>query len=171
VQWALCSCYDNIGEYGLEAHGGVISFVTHHEEYFLREMGQMLKLQSEEAIRIHKKRLAQAEKRIGELDRFFLKIYEDTANSKLSDERFSMMSATYESEQTELKAEVKKLQEEIQVQEQQIQNLEVFIQRVKREEIYHPHGTHALRPQRACKGHLCGGSRQVQWQAKAEGTY
>lgn len=43
-----------------------------------------------------------------------------------------MMSATYENEQTELKAEVKKLQEDIQVQEQKIQNLEVFIKRVKK---------------------------------------
>ena len=43
-----------------------------------------------------------------------------------------MMSATYENEQTELKAEVKKLQEEIQVQEQKIQNLEVFIKRVNK---------------------------------------
>lgn len=110
----------------------VISFVTHHEEYFRREMGQKLQLQSEEAIRVHKKRLSQAEKRIAELDRLFLKIYEDNANGKLSDERYAMMSATYENEQTELKAEVKQLQEEIQVQEQQIQNLEVFIQRVKK---------------------------------------
>ena len=71
-----------------------------------------------------------------------------------------MMSATYENEQTELKAEVKKLQEEIKVQEQKIQNLEVFIQ--KGEEVQHPQGTHTLRPQRACKGHLCGSTRQVQ---------
>ena len=110
----------------------VISIVTHYEEYFRREMGRMLQLQSEEAIRVHKKRLAQAEKRIAELDRLFLKIYEDNANGKLSDERYAMMSATYENEQTELKAEVKKLQEEIKVQEQKIQNLEVFIQRVKK---------------------------------------
>ena len=110
----------------------VISIVTHYEEYFRREMGQMLQLQSEEAIRVHKKRLAQAEKRIAELDRLFLKIYENNANGKLSDERYAMMSATYENEQTELKAEVKKLQEEIKVQEQKIQNLEVFIQRVKK---------------------------------------
>ena len=95
-------------------------------------MGQMLQLQSEEAIRVHKKRLAQAEKRIAELDRLFLKIYEDNANAKLSDERYAMMSSTYENEQTELKAEVKKLQEDIQVQEQKIQNLEVFIKRVKK---------------------------------------
>lgn len=123
----------------------VISSVSHHEEYFRREMGQMLQLQSEEAIRVHKKRLAQAEKRIGELDRLFLKIYEDNANSKLSDERFAMMSATYESEQTELKAEVKKLQEEIQVQEQQIQNLEVFIQRVKKYTTFKELTPYALR--------------------------
>lgn len=110
----------------------VISIVTHYEEYFRREMGQMLQLQSAEAIRVHKKRLAQAEKRIAELDRLFLKIYEDNANGKLTDERYAMMSATYENEQTELKAEVKKLQEEIKVQEQKIQNLEVFIQRVKK---------------------------------------
>ena len=110
----------------------VISIVTHYEEYFRREMGQMLQLQSEEAIRVHKKRLSQAEKRIAELDRLFLKIYEDNANGKLSDERYAMMSATYENEQTELKTEVNKLQEEIKVQEQKIQNLEVFIQRVKK---------------------------------------
>ncbi|WP_343256317.1 recombinase family protein [Ligaoa zhengdingensis] len=110
----------------------VISFVTHHEEYSRREMGKKLQLQSEEAIRVHKKRLAQAEKRIAELDRLFLKIYEDNANGKLSDERYAMMSATYENEQTELKTEVKKLQGEIKVQEQKMQNLGVFIQRVKK---------------------------------------
>ena len=32
---------------------------------------------SEAAIRGHKKRLAQAEKRLGELDRLFIRIYED----------------------------------------------------------------------------------------------
>lgn len=53
-----------------------------HEEYFRREMGQMLQLQREEAIRAHKKRLAQAEKRIAELDRLFLKIYEDNTESR-----------------------------------------------------------------------------------------
>lgn len=45
---------------------------------------------------------------------------------------FTNASVAYENEQTELKAEVKKLQEEIIVQEQKIQNLEVFIQRVKK---------------------------------------
>lgn len=109
----------------------VISFVTRYEVYFRAEMEQKLRLQSEETIRVHRKRLAQAEKRIGELDRLFVKIYEDNANSKLSDERFAMMSKTYEDEQTTLKAEVKILQQEIEVQERQIENLEQFIRRVR----------------------------------------
>ena len=87
---------------------------------------------TDQTVKGYKKRLTQAEKHIGELDRLFIKIYEDNANGKLTDERYAMMSATYENEQTELKAEVKKLQEEIKVQEQKIQNLEVFIQRVKK---------------------------------------
>ena len=110
----------------------VISIVTQYEAYFRREMGRTLQLQSEKAIRISGKRLDQCEKRIGELDRLFLKIYEDNANSKLSDERFAMMSRSYEDEQTALKAEAVKLREEIKVQEQQIENLEKFIQRVKK---------------------------------------
>ncbi len=57
---------------------------------------------------------------------------EDNAAGKLSDERFAMMSKTYEDEQTQLKAEIKNLQREIEVQEQQIENLEQFINRVHR---------------------------------------
>ena len=109
----------------------VISYFTRYEAFFRSEMEHKLRLQSEETIRVHRKRLAQAEKRISELDRLFVKIYEDNASSKLSDERFAMMSKTYEDEQTELKAEVKSLGQEIEVQERQIENLEQFIQRVR----------------------------------------
>lgn len=109
----------------------VISIVTRYEAYFRAEMEQKLRLQSEETLRIHRKRLAQADKRIGELDRLFVKIYEDNANSKLSDERFAMMSKTYEDEQITLNAEIKSLQQEIEVQERQIENLEQFVRRVR----------------------------------------
>jgi len=40
-------------------------------------MEQKLRGQSEETMRIHKKRLAQTEKRIGEINRLFIRIYED----------------------------------------------------------------------------------------------
>ena len=110
----------------------VISYVTRYETHFRVEMEQKLRLQSEETIRVYKKRLAQAEKRIGELDRLFIKIYEDNAKGKLNDDRFAMMSKTYENEQARIKVEIINLQKEIEVQERQIEDLEQFIQRARR---------------------------------------
>ena len=110
----------------------VISYVTRYEAHFRVEMEQKLRLQSEETIRVYKKRLAQAEKRIGELDRLFIKIYEDNAKGKLNDDRFAMMSKTYEDEQAQLKVEIVNLQKEIEGQERQIEDLEQFIQRARR---------------------------------------
>lgn len=110
----------------------VISVVTRYEAYFRSEMEQKLRMQSEESLRLSQKRLAQAEKRIGELDRLFIRIYEDNVAGRLDDERFAMMSKNYTEEQKDLKAEVMGLQQQIYEQEQQAENIEQFVQRVKR---------------------------------------
>ena len=110
----------------------VISVVTRYEAYFRSEMEQKLRIQSEESLRLYQKRLAQAEKRIGELDRLFIRIYEDNVAGRLDDERFAMMSKNYTEEQKDLKAEVKSLQQQIHEQEQQAENIEQFVQWVKR---------------------------------------
>lgn len=106
--------------------------VTRYEAYFRSEMKQKLCIQSEESLRLYQKRLAQAEKRIGELDRLFIRIYENNVTGRLDDERFAMMSRNYTEEQKTLKAEVKGLQQQIHEQEQQAENIEQFVQRVKR---------------------------------------
>lgn len=59
-------------------------------------------------------------------------IYEDNVAGTLDDEKFAMMSKNYTQEQKDLKAEVRSLQQEIEEQERQADNLEQFIQRVKR---------------------------------------
>ena len=51
---------------------------------------------------------------------------------KIVDERFAMMSKNYTEEQKDLKAEVKGLQQQLHEQEQQAENIEQFVQRVKR---------------------------------------
>ena len=112
----------------------VIFYVTRYEKHFRAIMEQKLRLSSEEAIHGCRKRLTQAEKRLGELDRLFIRIYEDNVEGCITDERFSMMSRTYEDEQTQLKVEILSLQQEIEVQARQIENLEQFIQRVHKYE-------------------------------------
>ena len=111
----------------------------------------------DEKARVYIKCLAQAEKHIGKLDRLFIKIYEGNAKGKLNDDRFAMMSKTYEDEQAQLKVEIVNLQKEIEVQERWIEDLEQFIQRARRQ-MHQPHRTYAICSQRACKGALCGGT-------------
>ena len=107
----------------------VIFYVTRYEAHFREVMEQKLRLSSEEKICASVKRLEQAQRRMGELDRLFIRIYEDNVAGRISDERFSMMSRSYETEQEQLKVEIQNLQQDIEVQERQIENLEQFIKR------------------------------------------
>ena len=109
----------------------VISYVTRYETHFRAIMERRLKLSTDEAIKVRRKKLAKDEKRLEELDRLFVRLYEDNVAGRISDERFSMMSEGYETEQATLKAEVQTLQQEIEQQEQQLDDLDLFIQRVQ----------------------------------------
>jgi len=75
------------------------------------------------------KQLERNERRIAELKRPFIKIYEDNATGNLNDERYEMMSQNYEAEQKQLEAEVVALRQEIEVQERQNENIERFIRK------------------------------------------
>lgn len=95
-------------------------------------MEAKLKSESREILRARQKQLEKDEKRIAELDRLFIRLYEDNVASRISDDRFAMMSRAYEDEQRELKAEAEVLRQEIETQEQQNQNLEHFIQKARK---------------------------------------
>lgn len=123
----------------------VIFYVTRYEKYFRAVMEQRLRMSSEEAIRGYKTQLAQAERRLAELDRLFIRIYEDNVSGRITDERFSLMSKTYEDEQAQLKVDIHRLRQEIEVQERQIEDLEKFIQRVHKYEDLQEMTPYALR--------------------------
>lgn len=123
----------------------VIFYVTRYEKHFRAVMEQRLRMSSEEAIRGYKTQLAQAERRLAELDRLFIRIYEDNVSGRITDERFSLMSKTYEDEQAQLKVDIHHLRQEIEVQERQIEDLEKFIQRVHKYEDLQEMTPYALR--------------------------
>ena len=110
----------------------VIWYVGHYESHFRSIMESKLKSESREILRAKQKQLEKDEKRIAELDRLFIRLYEDNVASRISDDRFVMMSRAYEDEQRELKAEAEVLRQEIETQEQQNRNLELFIQKVRK---------------------------------------
>ena len=106
----------------------VTGYILRHEAHFRTVMEEQLRLESGEQIRIRRKRLERNENRIAELKRLFIRIYEDNASGRLSDDRFDMLSLTYETEQKQLEAECITLRQEIEVQERQNENIEKFIQ-------------------------------------------
>lgn len=110
----------------------VTDYILRYEGHFRAVMEQQLRLESTEKIQSSRRRLYQSEKRISELKRLFIKIYEDNASRRLSDERFDMLSQSYEAEQKQLEAEVITLRQEIEVQERQNENIEKFIQKARK---------------------------------------
>ena len=109
----------------------VTGYILRYEQYFRSIMEQQLRLESTEKLQISKGQLERNEKRIAELKRLFIKIYEDNAGGRLSDERYDMLSQSYETEQKQLEAEVITLRQEIEVQERQNENVEMFIKKAK----------------------------------------
>ncbi len=73
-----------------------------------------------------KREIAQAEKRIAELDRIFKRIYEDDISGAISHERFLKLSADYEAEQRELTEQVKTWREVVETFEQDRSDFDSF---------------------------------------------
>lgn len=109
-----------------------IAYVTQYENDFIREAAETDTRARDKALAQKKDTLAQAEKRIAELDLIFKRIYEDNINGKLTDERFIKLSRDYELEQDNLKAQSKILREEVKQQEKSKSNVKSFVATAKR---------------------------------------
>ena len=120
-------------EQGVLAHMRlVITCVSTHEERFRKAMGAKQKAEAKKELAAKRRQLTQAERRIEELDRLFKSIYEDNANGKISDSRFQMLSDDYEQEQEELREKLLQLNEEIPQLEEQAENIDRFICKVRK---------------------------------------
>ena len=82
--------------------------------------------EAERAAKKRKREIAQAEKRIAELDRIFKRIYEDDISGAISHERFLKLSAEYEAEQKELTEKVKADREMVNAYEQDKADFDSF---------------------------------------------
>ncbi len=112
----------------------MVSFVKENEDEFVQvAMDNSVQKQSSELAKSRKK-LKEAEKRIAELDRLFIRLYEDNVSGKISDERFSMMSAGYEDEQKKLRVTVAELNAFIESAEQKSADVTAFIKVVQKYE-------------------------------------
>ena len=110
----------------------VTSYAAKHEARFMK----LLIEQNEDGDRrrnaAKKKELEAAEKRIAELSAIFKRLHEDSVTGRISDERFTELSADYEAEQKELKERAARLREELSKAQEATANAEKFMNVVRR---------------------------------------
>ena len=110
----------------------ITSYAAKHEARFMK----LLVEQNEDGGRrrnaAKKKELETAQKRISELSAIFKRLYEDSVTGRISDERFSELSADYEAEQKELKERAAGLQEEFSKVQEATENAEKFMKVVRK---------------------------------------
>ncbi len=89
----------------------VIAYVREYEDDFVWQVTENKAAEQMQVLSASKRQLEQQARRITEIDNIIKRLYEDNLSGKLSDSRFSKMSADYEKEQQELEsnhAELKK---------------------------------------------------------------
>jgi DNA invertase Pin-like site-specific DNA recombinase len=116
----------------LRAIQGVCAYVRENEAEFVAKIREESTIQQQESAKESKRKLAQNQKRIAELDRLFKKTYEDNATNKLSDKRFEQLSADYESEQAELETQNELLTAQIATFNEDSEKSARFIELVRR---------------------------------------
>lgn len=79
-----------------------------------------------------KRELEQATTRISKLDTIIQKLYEDNIEGKISDERFSKMSVSYENDQKQLEARIADLKSQLATEKDIVLNTKHFLDLVRR---------------------------------------
>ncbi len=88
-------------------------FVRNYEAVFLYMLSRKTEAEKKTELQAMRQRLTAAQNRISEIDRVISRLYEDNILGKISDERFSKMSAGYESEQKAQEAEVAEIEQKL----------------------------------------------------------
>lgn len=96
---------------------------------------QLLKAGDKERAAAVKKQTAElnkVEKRKAEVDRLFVKMYEDRVSERITEQNFQMLSQKYQAEQMELDKKIQKLKAELATNKQTVTDAEKWIELIKK---------------------------------------
>ena len=109
----------------------MLEYLNMFEDEFVKSVMDKSSRDKKKEVAAKKRQLERNNKRISELDDIFKRIYEDNLKGKLSDERFSKLSADYEAEQKQLINETVAIEAELTESEETISNVEYFLNIVR----------------------------------------
>ena len=100
----------------------------------VNEISRLFKLSDKEAAKSHKKlsaELIKAEKRKIEVNRLFVKLYEDWTSERITEYNFKMLSQKYQAEQQELVEKIDKLKAKLATEKQTAPDAEKWVALIK----------------------------------------
>ena len=110
----------------------VTEYAAKHESRFVKLLVQQNEIGGKRKTAAAIKQLEQAQERISEISRIIKRLYEDSVTGRISDERFTELSADYEAEQRELKERAAAIQAELSKAQEATVNAEKFMNVVRR---------------------------------------
>lgn len=114
----------------------LISFARNFEDEFLSMVRAEDAKNKQSDTGLKRKTLAKSQVRIAELDKLIQRIYEDSVSGKITEERFMVLSHTYESEQSLLKTATEALQQKLNDNAEEKANIDRFMQMVRKHTDY-----------------------------------
>ena len=140
-----CNKYRKFGKEGCSAH--TIEARTVHEvvladiqkhagqaltdrKAMVTDIAERLNLQMSADREQQKKELRQCKQRVSEIENLYAKLYEDLTRELLTEKRFQMLSARYDSEQEELTAKIKELEKSAIADKEQLSSIEHFAEQI-----------------------------------------
>lgn len=140
-----CTKYRKFGKDGCSSHN--IEARTVHEvvladiqkhagqaladrKAMVTEIAERLNLQMSADREQQKKELRQCKQRVSEIENLYAKLYEDLTRELLTEKRFQMLSARYDSEQEELTAKIKELEKSAIADREQLSSIEHFAEQI-----------------------------------------
>ena len=125
-----CSCHyireEVLRDIVLERIRAVTAYVREDAEGFQQEWMQSTRKAQDSSIQQNQKQLAQAKKRLEDIDKLITRLYEDHVLGTLSDDRYQKMMADYEEEQERLKTEITVMEKLIDQQREDSDNYDRF---------------------------------------------
>lgn len=106
----------------------VLGYVKENEENFIRKATEYGDKETEKAMTQKRKALNKAQKRMGELNTLFCKLYEDNALGKITDQQFAFLTSNYDTEKIELAENVTVLENEINTEINRKSDAKRFVQ-------------------------------------------
>ena len=110
----------------------VTAFARNFEEEFVEMVTKKTKSELDKSMRDSKRELEQAQARMAKLDEIIQRLYEDNIEGKISDERFTKMTANYEAEQQTLEKRVTELKSIMTEEKESALNVDHFLSLVRK---------------------------------------